>query len=106
MLILWGVRKGGGRWGYSLTQAVGMWLGGEVQRRTAHRGGSFPPPLQSPLSHKYFQSLLLAGHSAKGGFNSTDASNHYPSDVLQVQCVLQPVLTADRALVPDIIPDI
>lgn len=53
-----------------------------------------------------FQSLLLAGHSAKGGFNSTDASNHYPNDVLQVQCVLQPVLTADRALVPDIITDI
>lgn len=66
----------------------------------------FPPPLQSPLSHKYFQSLLLADHSAKGGFNSTDASNHYPSDVLQVQCVLQPVLTVDRALVPDIITDI
>lgn len=53
-----------------------------------------------------FSSPLLAGQSAKGGFNSTDASNHYPSDVLQVQCVLQPVLTAARTLVPDIITDI
>lgn len=80
-----------------------LWLGGEGQPREEdpslhHSSILFPINI--------FQSLLLAGHSAKGGFTSIDASNHYPTDVLQVQCALQPVLTAARTLVPDIITDI
>lgn len=35
-IILWRARGGAESWGDSLVQALGMWLGGETRRRTAH----------------------------------------------------------------------